>query len=153
MKHVAHLLIFIFSLLVNVTLGQNVTPEHKDSLNVIIDDYYQLNVRVFQAGSTVADIDAIFSLFTDDFEYVHPKYGGSYSRQVLYDGYVNNQKNGRYDGSVVDIKELRRIVGLNAVVTEKVFVSKEAGEIVEGEPQMTLFEIRGGKISRIMEYW
>ncbi len=133
--------------------AQEATPQHKDSLNAVVDDYYQLNIKIFQSGSTVEDIEEIFSLFTDDFEYFHPKYGGTYSRQVLYDGYVRNQKNGRYDGTVVDIKVISRIVGLNAVVTEKVFVSKEDGELVEGDRQMTLFEFREGKIARIMEYW
>lgn len=133
--------------------AQEATSEHKDSLNAVVDEYYRLNVKVFQAGSTRQDIEEIFSLFTDDFEYVHPKYGGTYSRQVLYDGYVRNQRNGGYDGSVVDIRVISRIVGLNAVVTEKVFVQKEEGKTVEGEQQMTLFEFREGKIARIMEYW
>ncbi|MDW3195490.1 MAG: nuclear transport factor 2 family protein [Cytophagales bacterium] len=133
----------------SATRAQEATPQHKDSLNTIIDEYYQLNVKVFQVGSTVADIDKVFSLFTDDFEYVHPKYGGTYSRQDLYNGYVRNQKNGGYDGSVTDVKVLRRIAGLNAVVTEKIFVTREGDET----PQMALFEFRDGKISRIKEYW
>lgn len=135
------------------SVAQESTPAHKDSLNAVVNEYYRLNVKVFQAGSTLEDIEDIFSLFTEDFEYVHPRYGGTYSRQVLFDGYVRNQKNGNYDGSVVDIKVVRRIAGLNAVVTEKVFVSKEEGKTVDGERQMTLFEFREGKIARIMEYW
>jgi hypothetical protein len=137
----------------NPSYAQEVTPEHKDSLNAMVDAYYQINVRIFQEGSTIDDIAEIFALFTDDFEYIHPRYGGTYSRQVLYDGYARNQRNGGYDGSVVDIKVLTRIVGLNAVVTQKVFMQKEVEEIVAGEPQMTLFEFRDGKISRIREYW
>lgn len=133
--------------------AQEATSEHKDSLNALVEEYYRLNVKVFQAGSTMADIDQIFSLFSEEFVYVHPKYGGTYSRQVLYDGYVRNQKNGGYDGSVVDIKIVRRIVGLNAVVAEKVFVQKEEGANIDGPPQMTLFEFKAGKIVRIMEYW
>lgn len=139
----------LFLMVCGVASAQELTSAHKDSLNAIIDEYYRLNVNVFQASSTVADIDVIFALFTDDFEYVHPKYGGTYSRQVLYDGYVRNQKKGSYDGSVSDIKVLRRITGLNAVVTEKVFV--RGGN--DGESQMTLFEFREGKIARIKEFW
>jgi ketosteroid isomerase-like protein len=126
---------------------------HEDSLNTVLEKYYELNLKVFQANSQPRDIDNIFDLFTDDFEYIHPHYGGTYSRQDLYDGYVRNQKNGGYDGSVVDIKIHSKIVGLNAVAVSKSFVTKKDGEAVEGEAQMTLFEFREGKISRIYEYW
>ncbi|MEQ8532110.1 MAG: nuclear transport factor 2 family protein, partial [Imperialibacter sp.] len=87
----------------------------EDSLNVVLKKYYELNLTVFQANSQPKDIDNILDLFTDDFEYIHPHYGGTYSRQDLYDGYVRNQKNGGYDGSVTDIKILNKIVGLNAI--------------------------------------
>ncbi|WP_221412729.1 nuclear transport factor 2 family protein [Fulvivirga lutimaris] len=133
--------------------AQEATKEHKDSLNTLNKAYYDLNLRVFQADSKVEDIDRIFQLFTDDFTYVHPKYGGTYTREDLYNGYVRNQKNGGYDGRVVDIKIVNKIIGLNAVTVEKRFVQKEDGDIVEGEPEMTLFEFKDGKISRIFEYW
>ena len=149
MKLNSFLLLLVCIMVCGAARAQEATLQHKDSLNTIVDEYYRLNVKVFQTGSTVADIDEIFSLFTDDFEYIHPKYGGTYSRQDLYNGYVRNQKNGGYDGSVTDVKVLRRIAGLNAVVTEKVFITTEGNET----PQMALFEFRDGKISRIKEYW
>ncbi|MEQ8688689.1 MAG: nuclear transport factor 2 family protein [Imperialibacter sp.] len=126
---------------------------HEDSLNVVLEKYYELNLTVFQANSQPKDIDNIFDLFTDDFEYIHPQYGGTYSRQDLYDGYVRNQKNGGYDGSVADIKILNKIVGLNAIAVSKSFVTTKDGEVTIGEAQMTMFEFRDGKISRIYEYW
>ncbi len=120
-----------------------------DSLTALIEAYYTHNVDIFQTGSTQQDIDRLFELFTEDFVYVHPKYGGTYSREDLYSGYQNNQANGRYDGSVRDIEVLNIIVGLNAVVTQKRFVNQEG----PGKAEMTLFEIRDGKIARIVEYW
>lgn len=137
----------------HLTNAQEATQEHKDSLNTLVKAYYDLNLKVFQADSKVEDIDRIFQLFTDDFTYVHPKYGGTYTREDLYNGYVRNQKNGGYDGSVVDIKIINKISGLKAVTVEKKFVTKENGQLTESEPQMTLFEFKGGKISRIFEYW
>jgi len=71
----------------------------------------------------------------------------------LYNGYVRNQKNGAYDGSISSIELLNKISGLNAVVTQKRFVKKIDGHGKETEPEMTLFEFRDGKISRIFEYW
>jgi len=126
---------------------------HKDSLKLLVDRYYQLNLKVFQKNSTIADIDAIFNLFTDDFVYIHPKYGGTYTRTVLYEGYVRNQKNGGYDGSTADIKIENQIIGLNAVVVERVYVEKKDNGTRDGASQMTLFEFKNGKISKIFEYW
>ncbi|MEA1786000.1 nuclear transport factor 2 family protein [Arenibacter sp. GZD96] len=142
----------LFSL-TNQIIAQDATKAHKDSLETIVKKYYDLNLKIFQANSIVEDIDNIFELFTDDFTYVHPKYGGIYTREDLYSGYVRNQKNGGYDGKVTDIKIHNKIVGLNAVVVQKSFVEKKDGKIKDGKPEMTLFEFRHGKISRIFEYW
>jgi ketosteroid isomerase-like protein len=137
----------------NSANAQSGFDTHKDSLLFQIDQYYKLNLIVFQENSTQADIDDIFELFTEDFTYVHPNYGGVYTREVLYNGYLRNQNNGGYDGSVIDIKVESKITGLNAVAVSKRFVTKEKGQIVEGEAQMALFEFRDGKICRIYEYW
>ncbi len=145
--------LFLTLLAINQIIAQDATKAHKDSLETIVKKYYDLNLKIFQANSTIDDIDKAFELFTKDFTYVHPKYGGTYTREDLYNGYVRNQKNGGYDGKVTDIKILNKIVGLNAVVTQKCFVEKKDGKIKDGEPEMTLFEFRDGKISRIFEYW
>ena len=137
----------------NQITAQDATKAHKDSLNSIITKYYDLNFKIFQANSTVEDINNVFEIFTDDFTYVHPKYGGTYTREDLYNGYVRNQKNGGYDGKVTEIKIINKIIGLNAVVVQKLFVRKEDETTKDDEPDMTLFEFKKGKISRIFEYW
>ncbi len=128
-----------------------ITP--KDSLNYALNQYYKLNLKVFQQNSTLKDIDNIFELFTDDFTYVHRNYGGVYTREDLYNGYKRNQDNGGYDGSVVDIKIENSIYGLNAITVSKRFIKKEDGNVVEGDEQMALFEFKDGKIFMIKEYW
>lgn len=146
MKH--KLLLAFCILITSISFAQ--TKAHKDSLNTIINKYYNLNIKVFQANSQPEDIDNIFKMFTDDFTYVHPKYGGVYTRDILYKGYLRNQKKGGYNGNVTDIKIMNRILGLNCVVVEKRFITKKKGE---GASQMTLFEFKDGKISKIFEYW
>ena len=155
MKLHLKLLIYIFLCLwsSHQVIAQEVTQTHKDSLNTVVIKYYDLNLKIFQANSTIEDIDAAFELFTNDFTYVHPKYGGIYTREDLYNGYIRNQKNGGYDGTVTDIKIENKIIGLNAVVVEKRFVEKKDGGIKDGKLEMTLFEFRNGRISRIFEYW
>ena len=133
--------------------AQEANKAHRDSLNTLVEKYYKLNLKVFQANSQVVDIDNIFEIFTEDFTYVHPKYGGTYTREDLYNGYKRNQKNGGYDGSIIDFKISNKIIGLNAVVVEKRFVKRKEGKINEGDSQMTLFEFKNGKIIRIFEYW
>ena len=143
------LCIFCFS---NINAQEEkATP--KDSLIKVINTYYKLNVTVFQTNSKIEDIDAVFDIFTDDFTYIHPKYGGVYSRNNLYQGYVRNQKKGGYNGRVADIKIINMIAGLNAVVVERSYVNKTNTGTEDGEPQMTLFEFKDGKISKIFEYW
>lgn len=137
----------------NRSNAQEITNAHKDSLEIIVKKYYDLNLKTFQANSTIKDIDRIFELFTDGFTYIHPKYGGTYTREDLYNGYVRNQKNGGYNGETIDIKILNKIVGLNAIVVKRIYVEKKDDGIKEGESQMTLFEFNKGKISRIFEYW
>jgi len=146
------LLALVFS--ANSISAQEFQELNKDSISNLVKQYYELNKQVFAANSTVPDIDRIFDLFTDDFTYIHPKYGGTYSRETLYNGYVRNQKNGAYDGKIVDIKITNIIVGLNAIVVEKKFVKKTAdGTLEEGAAEMTLFEFRENKIAKIFEYW
>jgi ketosteroid isomerase-like protein len=152
-KHLLILVSFFLIITNNEVVAQEATKAHKDSLNSIIIRYYDLNLKIFKSNSIIEDIDKTFELFTEDFTYVHPKYGGTYTREDLYNGYVRNQKNGSYDGKVTDIKILNKIIGLNAVVVKKIFVKKKDGGIKDEEPQMTLFEFKDGKISRIFEYW
>jgi hypothetical protein len=125
---------------------------YKDSLNTVLDKYYVLNLKVFQAGSTIKDIDNIFNLFTDDFIYVHPKYGGVYARDILYKGYKRNQEKGSYNGKIVDIKVTNKIIGLNTIAVTMQFINKEDEKLVEGKEQMAVFEFKDGKIVKINEH-
>lgn len=147
------LITVLFSSLTIVQAQENHLNTHEDSLNYVLNQYYKLNLKVFQQNSTREDIDNIFNLFTDDFTYVHPNYGGIYTREDLYNGYKRNQDNGGYDGSVVDIKIENSIYGLNAITVSKRFIKKEDGSLVEGDEQMALFEFKEGKIFMIKEYW
>ncbi|AXT19002.1 nuclear transport factor 2 family protein [Flavobacteriaceae bacterium AU392] len=152
-----HLKIFISIVLIlfttNQIIAQDVTEAHKDSLEIVVKKYYDLNLKTFQANSTIKDIDRIFEIFTDKFTYIHPKYGGIYTREDLYNGYVRNQKNGAYNGEITGIKIQNKIIGLNVVVVERIYIIKKGEEIEEEESQVTLFEFEKGKISRIFEYW
>ncbi|TJY34587.1 nuclear transport factor 2 family protein [Pontimicrobium aquaticum] len=140
-------------LISNTNVAQEATEAHKDSINTILTKYYNLNLKMFQEGSTVEDVDNAFNLFTDDFTYTHSKFNGFYTRESLYKSALRNLNEGNYDGRVTDFKIESKIIGLKAAAVQKRFVEKKGGVIVESELQMTLFEFRDGKISRIVEYW
>lgn len=146
-------IILIFLLISNSISAQRIKKTHKDTLNLLVKKYYKLNLKAFQANSKVNDIDNIFNLFTDDFTYVHPKYGGIYTRKDLYNGYLRNQKNGMYNGTIKNIKILNKIIGLNAIVVKRSYIEITENGTEEGEPQMTFFGFKNGKISHIFEYW
>lgn len=149
------LIVFIFlTILTSSNLSaQEATKAHKDSINTVIAKYYDLHTKMFQAGSTVKDVDNAFDLFTDDFTYIHAKFDGYYTRESLYESALRNLNNGSYDGRVTGYNIHNKIIGLNAATVQKRFVEKKDGNIVESELQMTLFEFKDGKISRIIEYW
>ncbi len=150
-KSIIILLLYLVSMF--KTTGQEVKSIPNDSIINTVNKYYAQNVKIFQANSTVQDIDDVFKLFTDDFTYIHPKYGGTYTRQKLYDGYIRNKKNGGYNGSIIDIKIVNMIAGVNAVAVERKYINKTENGPEDGEYQMTLFEFTDGKISKIFEYW
>lgn len=142
---------FTFFLIGNID-AQEVKMVHKNSLNTVLEKYYKLNLKVFQSGSDINDIDKVFDLFTEDFTYVHPKYGGVYTRENLYNGYKKNLKKGSYNSRVVDLQIVNKIIGINAIAVSKRFIKKEEGKMIEGKEQMSLFEFRNGKIFKIFEY-
>ncbi len=151
MRYYCALLLFVWS---TCGLAQEATPAHKDSLLKVVNEYYDLNLLIFSADSEPQDIDKLFSMFTVDFEYHHQKYGGNYSRQNLYEGYLRNQARGGYDGSIVDVRIYGQIPGLNAVAVERAYIQRsQEGLKTEVDRGLTLFEFRDGQISRIVEYW
>lgn len=73
--------LFLIPLATNEIIAQNATKAHKDSLEIIVKKSYDVHLKLFQANSTVEHIDNTFKLFTEDFTYVHPKYGGVYPKR------------------------------------------------------------------------
>jgi len=124
---------------------QLVKPLSKEELKVVFDNYQKAESKVFKAGSTVAEVDKLYEFYTPDFSYDHPRYGGVYSRELLYNNTVKSLRRGRYNDSKVRMT-LKRIIGLNAIVIERKYVG-------ETKTTMTLFEFRKDKISYIKEYW
>jgi predicted alpha/beta superfamily hydrolase len=109
------------------------------------ESYMQAQRNTFRKGATVADADALFDFYTPDFQYNHPKYGGYYSRELLYNNTIKYVNSGRYDNEP-NRQVVNTIFGLNTVVVEQRYEGDE-------KTTMTLIKFRGDKIYYIEEYW
>lgn len=104
--------------------------------------------KVMMLGSTVADVDALFSLYTKDFVYVHEVYGGVYTREDLYKNTVRLLERGKYAMTEPRYTIVSMIPGHNGIAVEREQISKG-----EAKKHLAVFEFREDKISKITEYW
>lgn len=152
MKIKTLLLASLFCITIEISWAQNSESQDsrsislsKSELGEIMEDYLALYNKVFGKGSTVEGVDSLYSFYTADFEYNHPKYGGVYSRDLLYNNTIKYLKKGSYENSSRR-NLLNMIIGLDAVVIEQQYEDKE-------EATMTLFKFRNNKMYYIEEFW
>ena len=144
-KFILLVLVFISPAWLLANESADLPPEKLKQLLVEVN---HLQNKVLMQNSTIADLDSLFSRYTDDFEYIHEVYGGTYSRQHLYTNYAAHIKGGKYNRTDACYNIITMIVGLNAVAVER----QEVHEGVTSH-HLTVFEFRADKVSRIIEYW
>lgn len=105
--------------------------------------------RVLMKGSEQTDLDYLFSLKTEDFTYIHEKYGGTYTRAHLYNNYLKGIEKGRYTFAHNRYEVVHILTGENTAAIQRLQTNKEG----EHEVHLVVFEFRGGKVSRMVEYW
>lgn len=105
--------------------------------------------QVLMKGSTRADLDYLFSLKTEDFSYVHEKYGGTYTRAHLYSNYLKGIEKGRYTFTHNRYEVTHILTGENSAAIQRLQTNTEG----EYEMHLVVFEFRGDKVSRMVEYW
>ena len=124
---------------------EKIRPLNKEELQRVFEAFQEAKRKVFRSGSTEADVDNLFSFYTDDYEYNHPRHGGVYSRSLLYNNTIKFLKRGAYENYPAE-KITNMILGENAVVIE--FQTSDSNET-----RMTLFKFRKDKIYYVEEYW
>jgi len=139
-----------------VTAAQNPvqSPEHNQpqtmSAAEILSLVHQINElqnNAILASTVKADVDALFALYSPDFEYVHEQYGGRYSRDVLYRNTLRAIEAGRYQEQQPRYRIEVVLPGLNAAAVRRY---QQTGTPAH---HLTLFEFANGKVRRIVEYW
>ena len=125
--------------------AEDLTP---DALRARVAEITQVQNKVMMAGSTAADIDALFALYTPDFVYVHEAYGGTYTRDELYANTLRALSTGRYNGAQPRYRVISMIPGHNGIAVEREEISRGVAK-----RHLAVFEFRGDQVSRIIEYW
>lgn len=101
--------------------------------------------NVARSGATKAEAEQLFGLYTADFVYEHEKYGGQYSRELLYRNTLRMIEKGS-DKLRSDRYQIIQILpGLASAAVLR--------QTRDGKQHLAMFEFKGDKISKIKEYW
>lgn len=119
-----------------------------DELKARVVEVTDAQNKVMMQGSTAADLDQLFSLYTEDFSYIHEAYGGTYTREELYGNTVRLLQRGIYNKTEPRYTLVSTIPGYNSIAVER----QETHEGITAR-HLAVFEFHGPKVSRIIEYW
>jgi hypothetical protein len=119
-----------------------------DELKAKVIEITAAQNKVMMHGSTVADVDKLFSLYTDDFTYIHEAYGGKYTKDELYGNTVRLLKRGIYSKTEPRYTLVSTIPGYNGIAVER----QETHKGVTSK-HLSVFEFRDAKVAKIIEYW
>lgn len=125
--------------------GRTIETLNQQQLIQRVEQINELQNKVLMKGSTTKDADTLFAQYTDDFIYVHEVYGGTYSRKGLFKNTIKYLKEGKYQMTTPRYQVIQTMTGLNAI---SVLRKQDDGEI-----HLSVFEFRGSKVSKIIEYW
>ncbi len=138
--------IALISLLLSLpSLSQSNFEKTQNNLINQVVEITKAQNKVMMKDSTLADIDQLFSMYTDDFIYIHEVYGGQYSREHLYKNTVKYLKSGGYNMIEDRYVIVNQIVGLNAVAVQR--------REYKGGLHLAVFEFKNDKVSKLTEYW
>lgn len=143
-------LIFVLALLLAAPFSQAANPLSlsSDELKAKVIEVTDAQNKVMLLGSTVADVDALFSLYADDFTYIHEAYGGAYTRENLYGNTVRLLARGLYSKTEPRYTLISTIPGYNSIAVER----QETHKGVTSK-HLAVFEFRDAKVAKITEYW
>lgn len=139
-----------FLLAMSSCVAHGAAPEalSSDALKAKVIQITDAQNKMMMRGSTVADIDKLFELYTDDFVYVHEAYGGIYTREELYANSVKALERGSYNLSGARYRIVATIPGHNGIAVERLETKPD-----RTASHLTVFEFRGARVSKIIEYW
>lgn len=119
----------------------------------LVRQYVQARSHTMQEHATARDIDRALSLCTEDFVYEHPSAGakieGKSKARAGMSGYLGQTKDATYTLQVL-ASDPHVVV---ARVDQRFLVKQENRSWTAGKrANITVFEIKDGKIARILDY-
>lgn len=119
-----------------------------DELQQKVQEITLAQNKVMMQGSTEDDVDKLFSLYSDEFSYIHEAYGGTYTKKELYANTLRLLKRGLYNKTEQRYTLVSTIPGYNSIAVER--QETYQGNTVK---HLAVFEFRGDKVTKIVEYW
>lgn len=142
------LILVLVMLVAPLVHAANTDAMTADELRAKVIEVTDAQNQVMMKGSTVADVDTLFSMYTDDFVYIHEVYGGTYTRDELYGNTVKFLKRGVYGNTKPRYTLVSTIPGYNSIAVERQEIHKGIAS-----NHLAMFEFHNGKVSKIIEYW
>jgi len=130
-----------------VATQTHASPMSVPQILALVHQVTELQNKAILATTVKADVDALFALYSTDFEYVHEKYGGTYSRDLLYRNTLKAVENKRYKDQLPRYQIEVVMPALNAAAVRRF---QQTGTPAS---HLALFEFADGKVRRIVEYW
>ncbi|WIV96287.1 hypothetical protein [Kinneretia aquatilis] len=116
-------------------------------LEAAVNTINEAQNRAMRASSSAQDVEQLFAQhYAPQFVYVHPAYGGSYSREQLRVNTLRNLRAGRYKDEQGRYQIRRIIPGSGAAAVERL-------ELSSGQLHLSLFEFEGAKLVKLTEFW
>jgi len=140
------LCLIVVTFFTTITYSQDVKNLSADELKSRIGEVNKAFNKVFMVDSTMNDVEALFSNYTDDFVYIHEVYGGTYSRESLYNNTAIRVKERRYKRTSDRYKIISMIPGFNGVAVERELLDN-------GKRHLTVFEFRGDSVEVDPIHW
>ena len=140
------------SLLAVLTLPMAAQGRDK-SAEALVRQYVGARSQTMQESASSRDIERVLSFCTDGFVYEHPSAGaridGKEKVRAGMRGYLGQTKNATYTMRIVASNPHVVVARLN----QEFLAKQENGSWIAGKrANITVFEIDGGKIARILDY-
>ncbi len=142
--------LLLCSSLLSCRSSRSIDPSSPESL---VNAYVQAQQATMQAGAGEAEVEALLAFLSDSFVYEHPRAHATIAGKAAYAEGLRH-----FLGSTrrTQIRVVSTLVNGGVVVTNQTLsfqVEREGAWQDDGRSQVTVFDVEGGRIARIVDFW